>query len=137
MSSDARVLFHYPYTAVTPEMAIPWAGTGSDYAIAFIDADKKPFDGSKTYQLHLPPNVPINNFWAVTIYDSQTRSQLQTSKPFPSVGSQTEGVKKNDDGIYDVFFGPKVPAGFEKSWLETVPGKSWRPGEVELVKKLK
>ena len=104
------------------------------FDLAFIDADKKPFDGSKTYQLHLPPNVPINNFWAVTIYDSQTRSQLQTSKPFPSVGSQTEGVKKNDDGIYDVFFGPKVPAGFEKSWLETVPGKSWRPGEVELVK---
>ena len=57
-----------------------------------LDANKKPFDGSKTYKLHLPPNVPVNDFWAVTMYDTQTRSQLQTSQPFPTVGSQTKGI---------------------------------------------
>ncbi|RWP19391.1 DUF1214 domain-containing protein, partial [Mesorhizobium sp.] len=68
---------------------------GSDYAMASLDADKKPLDGSKTYRLHLPPNVPVNDFWAVTIYDTQTRSQLQTSQKFPTIGSQTEGMAKN------------------------------------------
>jgi len=72
---DARVMFHYPYTAVTPAMAVTRPGLGSDYGIAYLDSKKQILDGSKTYKLHLPPNVPVNNFWAVTVYDPQTRSQ--------------------------------------------------------------
>jgi hypothetical protein len=70
--------------------------------MAFLDSKKQPLDGSKTYKLHLPPNVPVNNFWAVTMYDTQTRSQLQTSNPLPTLGSLTKGVKKNADGSYDI-----------------------------------
>jgi hypothetical protein len=148
---DARVMFHYPYTAVTPAMAVTRPGLGSDYGIAYLDSKKQILDGSKTYQLHLPPNVPVNNFWAVTVYDSQTRSLLQTSQPFPTVGSQSEGFQQNSDGSYDVYFAPVPPAGKETNWLQTIPGKSWfvalrmygplepwidqiwRPGEIELV----
>jgi hypothetical protein len=148
---DARVMFHYAYTAVTPAMAVTRPGLGSDYAIAYLDSKKQILDGSKTYRLHLPPNVPVNNFWAVTVYDSQTRSQLQTSQPFPTVGSQSEDFQQNDDDSYDVYFAPEPPAGKEGNWLQTVPGKSWfailrmygplepwidqtwRPGEIELV----
>ena len=108
---DARTMFFYGYTVVTPAMAGTVAGKGSDYAIAFLDSKKKPMDGAKTYTLHLPPNVPVNNFWAVTMYDTQTRSQLQTSNLYPSLGSQTKGMKKNADGSYDVYFGPKSPTG--------------------------
>ena len=127
-------------------------GVGSDYAGAYLDAKKQPFDGSKTYKLHLPPNVPVNNFWAVTIYDTQTRSMLQTGQRFPTVGSQTKGIEKNADGSFDIYFAPKAPAGKENNWLQTVPGKSWfvilrmygplepwlnktwRPSEIALVK---
>lgn len=148
---DARVMFHYPYTAVTPAMAVTRPGLGSDYGIAYLDANKHILDGSKTYRLHLPPNVPVNNFWAVTIYDSQTRSQLQTSQPFPTVGSQSENFQQNDDGSYDVYFAPEPPQGKDGNWLQTIPGKSWfialrmygpleawidqswRPGEIEEV----
>ncbi|QDS89184.1 hypothetical protein EC9_33810 [Rosistilla ulvae] len=151
MGLDARPLFYFNATGVTPAMATSHAGAGSDYALAYLDADKNAFDGAKTYKLHLPPNVPINNFWAVTIYDTQTRSLLQTSQTFPTVGSQSEGFQKNEDGSYDVYFGPKAPVGKESNWLETIPGKSWftilrmygpleawiektwRPGEIELV----
>ncbi|QDV69276.1 hypothetical protein Poly24_29910 [Rosistilla carotiformis] len=151
MGLDARPLFYFNATGVTPAMATSHAGAGSDYALAYLDADKNAFDGAKTYKLHLPPSVPINNFWAVTIYDTQTRSLLQTSQTFPTVGSQSEGFQKNEDGSYDVYFGPKAPVGKESNWLETIPGKSWftilrmygpleawiektwRPGEIELV----
>ncbi len=125
MNSDARVLFHYPFTAVTPAMAVSIPGAGSDYAIAFLDAEKRPFDGSKTYTLHIPAGVPVNDFWAVTIYDTQTRSMLQTDQPFPTVGSQTEGFVQNEDGSYEVYFGPEAPEGMENNWLQTIPGKSW------------
>jgi hypothetical protein len=29
LNSDARAMFHYPYTAVTPAMAVTMAGVGS------------------------------------------------------------------------------------------------------------
>lgn len=125
MNTDARVMFHYPYTGVTPAMAISIVGKGSDYGIAFVDSEKKVFDGSKTYKLHLPANVPAKDFWAITHYDTQTRSMLQTDQKFPSVSSQTEGIKKNDDGSYDIYFAPEAPEGMENNWLQTIPGKSW------------
>jgi hypothetical protein len=122
---NARTSFYFGYTGVTPAMAVTHPGAGSDYAIAFRDAQKKAFDGAKTYRLHLPPNVPVNNFWAVTIYDTQTRSMLQTSQSYPTVGSQSDGFQKNADGSYDVFFSPEAPAGKEGNWVQTIPGKSW------------
>jgi len=152
MNTDARVMFHYPYTAVTPVMASPRLGKGSDYAITYVDSSKQPFDGSKTYKLNLPPNPPVGNFWAITVYDTQTRSMLQTNQKYPSVDSNTEGLKKNSDGSFTAYFGPKAPKGYKNNWIETVPGKSWfvilrmyaplqpwidqawRPGEIELVK---
>jgi hypothetical protein len=149
---DARTMFYYAYTVVTPAMAVTVPGRGSDYGIVYLDSKKQPLDGGKNYKLHLPPKVPVNNFWAVTLYDTQTRSQLQTSNPYPSLGSQSKGLKKSADGSYDLYFGPKPPTGKESNWLETVPGKAWftilrmygplepwikktwRPGEIELVK---
>jgi len=152
LNTDARAFFHYTYTAVTPAMANPHEGKGSDYAIAFKDADHHAFDGSKVYRIHIPKDVPVNDFWALTLYDTQTRSMLQTDQQFPTVGSQDDGFKQNEDGSYDVYFAPEPPAGFEKNWLQTIPGKSWfvilrmygplkpwinktwRPDEIELVK---
>ena len=152
LNTDARVMFHYPYTVVTPAMAAPREGTGSDYAIAYVDSEKQVFDGSKTYKLNIPADPPVGNFWAVTVYDTQTRSMLQTDQSFPTVGGNSEGLKKNDDGSFTIYFGPQAPEGYESNWVETVPGKSWfvalrmysplkpwidqtwRAGEVELVK---
>jgi len=151
-NTDALDMFHYSYTAVTPAMAVTIEGAGSDYAISFLDGEKNPFDGAKEYKLHIPAKVPVNDFWAVTIYDTQTRSLLQTDQQFPTVGSQTEGFKQNEDGSFDVFFSPNPTVGFENNWLQTIPGKSfivilrvygplkpwiektWKPGEVTLIK---
>ena len=149
---DARALFHFGYICVSPAMAVTVAGKGSDYGLIALDSDRKPLDGSKTYKIHIPPNPPVKDFWALTLYDTQTRSQLQTDQQFPTLGSQTEGVKKNSDGSYDIYFAPKAPRSKEGNWLQTVPGKSWwlalrmygplepwikqtwRPGEIELLK---
>jgi hypothetical protein len=125
MNTDARVMFHYPYTAVTPAMAAPREGTGSDYGIAFLDGDKQPFDGSKTYKISLPPDAPIANFWAVTIYDTQTRSMLQTDQVAAGIDSLQEGLRYNRDGSIDIYFAPKPPPGYEGNWVQTIPGKSW------------
>jgi hypothetical protein len=147
---DARALFHYYATMVTPAMILQIPGAGSQYSGATVDSRGKPLDGSKNYRLHYPPNVPAKDFWSICVYDNQTRSLLQTDQQYPSVSS-LKGVQQNSDGSYDIFFGPKAPAGKKSNWIQTVPGKSWNvilrfygplqpwfdrtwwPGEIELI----
>ena len=64
-------------------------------------------------------------FWSVIVYDTQTRSMLQTDQQFPSVSSQNKKTLVNDDGSVGVYFGSKAPAGKENNWVQTIPGKSW------------
>jgi len=121
---DARTLFHFTAICVTPAMVNKIVGAGSQYLGAYVDGDGDYLDGGQTYKLHLPPNIPINNFWSVTLYDPKTRSLLQNGMPKPSINS-FDGPEENDDGSYDVFFGPEAPAGKEKNWVKTVTGKGW------------
>jgi hypothetical protein len=50
---------------------------------------------------------------------------LQTEQRAPGVSSHDKGIKTNADGSVDVWFGPKPPAGMEKNWEQTIPGKGW------------
>ena len=149
---DARTYMFFTATGISPAMAIQKVGAGSAYAVAFVDAQKQPLDGNQTYRLHLPPNIPAKTFWSLVLYDTQTRSMLQTDVQFPSIGSQKKGVVVNPDTSVDVYFGPKAPTGKESNWVQTWPGKgwfvilrlygplqpffdkTWRPSEIEEVK---
>jgi len=148
---DARTLFHYAATGITPAMAAAKPGSGSAYAFTARDAAGAFFDGGKTYKVTLPAPVPAGQFWSFTVYDSQTRSMLETDQKLAGIDSNQKGMKPNADGSYSVWFGPKPPAGQEGNWVQTMPGKSWqvilrlyaplepwfdqswKPGDIELV----
>jgi hypothetical protein len=150
---DARTLFFYAATVNTPAMVLKMVGLGSQYAITTQDSEGNIFDGAKTYKLTIPASVPAKDFWSIVVYDPQTRSELQTSNPFPSKNSKSSNMLENADGSVDLYFGPRAPAGKKQNWIETVPNKSWfpilrlygpldpwfdktwKPGEIELIKK--
>jgi hypothetical protein len=123
---DARTQFHYIATVITPAMAHAQVGAGSAYAYTVQDANGDVLDGSRTYRLHVDPDPPAKNFWAVDVYDTQTRSLIQVpSTIWPAVASNSGALQANDDGSYDLYFGPEAPAGKESNWVQTIPGKSW------------
>ena len=122
---DGAINFFYLAGGVTPAMDEQMVGRGSQYPWALQDSKGNPFDGAKTYKLHLPPNVPAKDFWSVIVYDNQTRGMLQTDQQFRSVSGHSKDLKVNANGSVDVYFGPNAPAGFENNWVQTIPGKGW------------
>jgi hypothetical protein len=147
---DARMMFFYYATGITPAMTESRPGTGSAYAITVRDGHGNYLDGSKTYKVVLPGPIPAKNFWSFTVYDNETRSLLPTDQKLAGLDSTLRSVRMNPDGGVTVWFSPKAPAGEEHNWVQTMPGKgynvalrlygplepwfnkSWRPGDVEL-----
>lgn len=122
---DARTMFFYMATVNTPAMVLKIPGKGSQYALNATDLNGDFLEGEKTYKLTIPGNVPAKDFWSVVVYDPQTRSELQTTQPYPSKNNKRDDLGVNEDGSVDLFFGPTPPKGKEKNWVQTVPGKGW------------
>lgn len=148
---DVRTYYFEATDQLSPAMWVKMVGAGSQYGVVTRDGEGRYLDGGKTYRLHLPPDIPAKDFWSILVYDTQTRSMLQTDQRFPSLSSQREDIIVNPDTSVDVYFGPEPPAGHEGNWIQTVPGKgwftflrlygplepwfdlTWRPGEIERV----
>ena len=148
---DARMMFFFYATGITPAMTEAKPGTGSAYAITARDASGRYLDGSRTYKVTLPGPIPAKNFWSFTVYDNQTRSLLPTDQQLAGLDSTLPGIRMDPDGGVTVWFGPEAPAGQEGNWVQTMPGRgfnaalrlygplepwfdqTWRPGDLELV----
>ncbi|WP_409560167.1 DUF1254 domain-containing protein [Hyphomicrobium sp. MC8b] len=152
---DARTNFFYGVTGITPAMAMRLPGIGSQYLLVMSDANKNHFDGSKTYKVTLPKGIPEKNFWSLTVYDTMTRSMLETPQRYPRAGSQSypsPAAEPDADGSTTVYFSPAQPKDVSRgNWIQTTPGKgwftilrlysplepffakTWRPSEIELV----
>jgi len=99
-------------------------GAASAYLMTFVDAAGQFLSGERTYRLHVPPQVPAAQFWAVTVYDAQTAGFIRES-PVVNLDSYDQQLQKNQDGSVDIFFGPKAPAGKQTNWIATAPGQAW------------
>jgi hypothetical protein len=76
----------------------------------YVTDKQERLNGSNTYHLRVPANVPAGQFWAVDVYDAETGAFLRES-PVVGADSYKNSLKKNSDGTADIYFAPKAPAG--------------------------
>jgi hypothetical protein len=144
--TERAAFTHQAMTGAT-SMVLSLRGKGSKYIFTSRDADGKHLDGSNSYTLNLPTDVPAADFWSVCVYDTKTRSILDSGRPVSAVNSYMD-LPTNADGSIDLYFGPTPPTQGETSWIKTKPGegffmylrfygplepfydKSWRPNDV-------
>ncbi len=148
----ARDKWFFQAVATSPAMFRRDAGAGSLYWLGLRDKTGAFLAGAKTYKLSVPQPVPGKLFWSVTVYDAETRSQVQTDQGKAALRSLFE-LKDKSGSSTELYFGPNTPKGKEGEWIKTIPGRgwfvyfriygpeqpafdgSWKPGDFEEVKK--
>lgn len=114
----------YQAIATSPAMFRRDPAAGSLYWLGLRDSGGAYLDGGRNYRLSVPLPVPGRLFWSVTVYDAETRSQIQTDQGKAALRSLFE-LKNLSGDKADLYFGPTAPAGQEDRWIKTPPGKGW------------
>jgi hypothetical protein len=125
---DERALWFYEAVTSSQGMVNPEPGKGQVYMTTKRDSEGRLFRADKTYRLHVPPNVPVGQFWSLTLYSEDTRRPYDnggTDQRSANLGSVTEGLRYNDDGSVDLFIGPSAPEGYEMNLMKTKGQDGW------------
>ncbi len=125
---DERATWFYEAVGSTEGMVNPTPGAGQVYMTTKRDSKGRMLRADKTYKLHVPASVPVKQFWSVTLYSENTRRPYDNGGKEVrdiSLGSRTQGLRKNADGSVDLYVGPNAPKGFESNHLKTVRDDGW------------
>lgn len=124
---DERAAWFYEAVTVSRAMRTREVGKGMRYIAAYRDKNGDWLTGGKSYRLRIPANPPAEQFWSVTAYDEANRQFIANGTKSPDVSSRTKGLVRNDDGTFDIYFGPAPPKekGAEKNWIQTNPGEGY------------
>lgn len=121
----AREKWFYQAMIASPAMFRRAPGAGSLYWLGSRDAQGEYLDGGKSYTLSVPLPLPAKLFWSVTVYDSQTRSQIETPQAKAALRSLEELKDQEQSGTAELYFGPTAPPGKASHWIQTTPGRGW------------
>ncbi len=121
---DERTAWFYEAVTLTEGMTTKTPGQGQQYLGIQKDKEGHWLQGSNSYTLHVPPNVPVKQFWSITLYDTETRCFIDNPHNIAGVDSLGDLIQ-NSDASVDLYFGPTAPAGKEKNWVPTIPGRGW------------
>lgn len=110
--SSRGVIYHLAF------IGLKHLGIGQFYLVDIRDGNGDLFRSDVHYRMRVPADVPVSQYWSVTMYDATTHAFIRKNTKY-SVSSQTPGLITNDDGTVDVFFGPTATPGNEANFLET------------------
>jgi len=122
---DEKTHMYINHYSISNGMFVSVVGAGAKYAGAYKDSKGEYLNGSCTYSLTLPANVPAKLFWSVTAYDATTAAGLGTNNKYPSIGDRDK-PEQNKDGSTTLYFGPEPVAGkAAQNYLHTPKNKGW------------
>jgi hypothetical protein len=124
LTDDALYIDHRGMIFFLAFAAPKQLGGATFYVVDGHDSQGQSLTGENSYRLHVPPNVPAKQYWAVTVYDLDTACLIR-DMPIPGLDSYNQKMGRNADGSVDIYFGPKEPSGHEANWIPTAPGKPW------------
>lgn len=93
-------------------------GESQYYLMTTKDKDGNLLKGDSSYKVTVPTNVPVKQYWSMTVYNRETHTYIRESK-WAGRSSQTPNLKKNSDGTVTLYFGPKPPSEGETNWIPT------------------
>jgi hypothetical protein len=125
VDTDAREKWFFQAIGSSPAMFRRDTHAGSLYWLGLRDADGSYLDGANSYRLTVPLPVPGKLFWSVTVYDAQTRSQVQAAHGRAVISSLFDLGEIGDADHVDLHFGPTPPAGGSTRWVQTNPDQGW------------
>ncbi len=122
---EARDRWFAQAIVASPAMFRRVEGVGSLYWLGLRDSSGAYLDGGKRYTLSIPLPVPAKLFWSVTVYDAETRSQIQTDQDKAALRSLFE-LKDLDSASATLQFGPTPPSDPDRgAWIQTLPERGW------------
>jgi hypothetical protein len=122
---EARDKWFYQAIGASPSMFRREPGAGSLYWLGTRDKKGAYLDGAKSYELVIPRPVPAGLFWSVTVYDADTRSQIETKQQHAALRSTFELKDIPGTDPLTLCFGPHTPKKKDAPWIQTIPGKGW------------
>jgi hypothetical protein len=96
-----------------------YLGGGTFYLTGLRDSNGDMFDGESTYWLNVPEDTPAKVFWSVIVYSMGTKNFVRGVARVGLSSRNADTMQVNEDGSYDVYFGPKPPEGKASNWIET------------------
>ena len=122
---EARDRWFAQAIVASPAMFRRVEGSGSLYWLGARDDTGAYLDGGRDYRLSIPLPVPGKLFWSITIYDAETRSQVQADQSMAALRSLFELRDLPSSGTAELRFGPTAPADGGGAWLQTIPSRGW------------
>lgn len=125
---DERATWFYEAVGSTEGMVNPTPGAGQVYMTTKRDANGDMLRADRNYVLHVPADVPVGQFWSLTLYSENTRRPYDnggTEISDVSLDSRMEQLQYNDDGSVDLYVGPQAPEGMQSNHLKTVGDDGW------------
>jgi hypothetical protein len=125
---DERAVWFYEAVTSTEGMVNPVVGKGQVYMTAKRDSGGNLLRADKTYRLRVPTDVPVGQFWSLTLYSEDTRRPYENGEGTirsASLDSKLKDMVKNEDGSVDLYIGAEAPKGYENNYMKTVGEDGW------------
>lgn len=97
------------------------------YATCVSDTAGERLDGARAYRLHIPPAMPVDAFWSLSMYEfapDGRRFFTDNAIGRYTIGDRTPGLQVNADGSIDLWLQHARPEpGREANWLPAPAGR--------------